>query len=110
MNSLVSLPAPHGDVAGKVHALWRFLERLADSWDYARETDLDLVDRMLGELGRGLNKTAADVLPSGTDDLLAAAQRAVERARTSHADARMRHLEAAGESLAALRLRLPADL
>jgi hypothetical protein len=86
--------------AGKVRVLWRYLDRLAGAWEYASDKDLVILEAMLDDLEPELDRVDEN-LPDG-DTFMTAARRCVERAHTSRADLRMRHLESAGESVKAL--------
>ncbi|CAN5784418.1 hypothetical protein BH23GEM3_BH23GEM3_06070 [soil metagenome] len=103
-------PSAAGAIAGRTFALWRYLDRLADGWEYARDTEIAVVEEMLAELEREALRPDTALLPSGTADFLTTVRHAVARARITSGDTRMRHLEAAERSLQTLRGLLPAHI
>lgn len=110
MKMTYRVPAVSGAIAGRTFALWKFLDRLADGWEYARDADIAVVEEMLSELEREAFRPGMALLPSGTADFLTTVRHAVTRARITSGDTRMRHLEAAERSLETLLGLLPAHI
>jgi hypothetical protein len=103
-------PLPAGLLSHQAKVLRRYLDRLVNGWEYARERDLDLLDSMLEDLDREIRLVGEEALPAGVIDDAATARRALTRARATTEDARMRHLEIVAESVESLSDRVPVHV
>jgi hypothetical protein len=94
-------------VTESANALYRFLHRLAEGWECARDSDVELALRLLDTLQEETRGATGTWLPEGTADLLLSARQELELAAGSRSDRRMRHLESADETIRALIQTLP---
>jgi hypothetical protein len=90
-------------------ALYQYLHRLAEGWEYARDSDMEFANSLFQQLEEEVRNLGGCWIPEPARDLIARARRELDRASEARSELRMRHLESAEEAIASLVKCLPAS-